>query len=32
MWNQAEDQLREVLDDLGLEYEEAIGEAAYLWS
>lgn len=29
MWNQAEDQLREVLDDLGLEYEEAIGEAAF---
>jgi threonyl-tRNA synthetase len=29
MWNQAEDQLREALDDLGLEYEEAIGEAAF---
>ena len=29
MWNMAEDKLREVLDDFGCEYEEAIGEAAF---
>ena len=29
MWNEAEDKLREVLNDLGVEYFEAIGEAAF---
>ena len=29
MWNEAEKKLREVLDDLGVEYFEAIGEAAF---
>ncbi len=29
MWNMAEDKLREVLNDFGCEYEEAIGEAAF---
>ena len=29
MWNAAEKKLREVLDDLGVEYFEAIGEAAF---
>lgn len=29
MWDQAEKQLKEVLDDLGLAYTEAIGEAAF---
>jgi threonyl-tRNA synthetase len=29
MWNQAEDKLREVLNDLGVEYFEAVGEAAF---
>ena len=29
MWNQAENKLREVLNDLGCEYTEAIGEAAF---
>ncbi len=29
MWNEAENKLREVLNDLGVEYFEAIGEAAF---
>ena len=29
MWNKAENQLREVLDELGIEYTEEIGEAAF---
>lgn len=29
MWNEAEDKLREVLNELGCEYHEAIGEAAF---
>ena len=29
MWNTAEDKLRNVLDEYGVEYEEAIGEAAF---
>ena len=29
MWNEAEDKLREVLNDLGVEYFEAVGEAAF---
>ena len=29
MWNKAENELREVLDDLGIEYTEEIGEAAF---
>ena len=29
MWNQAESKLREVLNDLGVEYFEAVGEAAF---
>ena len=29
MWNNAEDKLREVLNELGIEYFEAIGEAAF---
>ncbi len=29
MWNMAEDKLREVLNDFGCEYQEAIGEAAF---
>ncbi len=29
MWNMAEDKLREVLDELGCDYYEAIGEAAF---
>ncbi len=29
MWNEAEDKLREVLKDLGVEYFEAVGEAAF---
>ena len=29
MWNKAEDKLRRVLDDIGLEYTEKIGEAAF---
>lgn len=29
MWNKAEDKLRKVLNDLGVEYFEAIGEAAF---
>ena len=29
MWNNAEDALRKVLDDIGIEYQEAIGEAAF---
>ncbi|MBE6148550.1 MAG: threonine--tRNA ligase [Firmicutes bacterium] len=29
MWNEAEDKLREVLNDFGLDYYEAIGEAAF---
>lgn len=29
MWNEAEDRLREVLNNLGVEYFEAIGEAAF---
>ncbi|MBQ9347214.1 MAG: threonine--tRNA ligase [Oscillibacter sp.] len=29
MWNQAEDALRKVLNDLGIEYTEEIGEAAF---
>ena len=29
MWNMAEDKLREVLNDFGCEYHEAIGEAAF---
>jgi len=29
MWNKAESRLRKVLDDLGIEYFEAIGEAAF---
>ena len=29
MWNEAEDKLRKVLDELGVEYFEAIGEAAF---
>lgn len=29
MWNQAEDKLREVLNELGVEYFEAVGEAAF---
>ena len=29
MWNQAEDKLREVLNEFGCEYHEAIGEAAF---
>ena len=29
MWNEAEDKLREVLNEFGLEYYEAIGEAAF---
>ena len=29
MWNKAEDELRNVLNSLGFEYEEAIGEAAF---
>ncbi|QZE12215.1 threonine--tRNA ligase [Mycoplasma sp. Ms02] len=29
MWDSAEQQLREVLDELGVEYEEKIGEAAF---
>ncbi|MBQ4634013.1 MAG: threonine--tRNA ligase [Bacilli bacterium] len=29
MWNEAENKLREVLNDLGVEYQEAIGEAAF---
>ncbi len=29
MWNKAEDKLRKVLDDMGAEYFEAIGEAAF---
>ena len=29
MWNEAENKLREVLDDFGCEYHEAIGEAAF---
>src|SRR5699024_8173027 len=29
MWNKAEDKLRKVLDDIGLEYTEKIGEAAF---
>lgn len=29
LWDNAEQQLREVLDDLGVEYEEKIGEAAF---
>ena len=29
MWNNAEDALRKVLNDLGIEYTEEIGEAAF---
>ena len=29
MWDSAEDTLRQVLDDIGIEYEEKIGEAAF---
>ncbi len=29
MWNEAEDKLREVLNDFGIDYYEAIGEAAF---
>ncbi len=29
MWNEAEDKLREVLNELGVEYFEAVGEAAF---
>lgn len=29
MWNSAEDTLRQVLNDIGIEYEEKIGEAAF---
>ncbi len=29
MWNRAEDSLRQVLDDLGIDYTEEIGEAAF---
>ncbi len=29
MWNKAEDKLRKVLNDLGIEYFEAVGEAAF---
>lgn len=29
MWNEAEDKLREVLNELGCEYHEAVGEAAF---
>jgi len=29
MWNEAENKLRDVLDDLGVEYFEAVGEAAF---
>ncbi|WP_426461594.1 threonine--tRNA ligase [Mycoplasma hafezii] len=29
MWNEAEDQLRQVLNELGVEYEEKVGEAAF---
>ena len=29
MWNKAEKMLKETMDDLGLEYKEAIGEAAF---
>ena len=29
MWNEAEEKLREVLNDLGVEYFEAVGEAAF---
>lgn len=30
MWNTAEDKLREVLNEYGCPYEEAIGEAAFM--
>ncbi len=30
MWNKAENMLKEAADELGLSYEEAIGEAALL--
>ena len=29
MWNNAEDALRKIMDDIGIEYEEKIGEAAF---
>ncbi|WP_117275427.1 threonine--tRNA ligase [Mycoplasmopsis edwardii] len=29
MWNEAEDELRKVLNELGVEYEEKVGEAAF---
>ena len=29
MWNKAENALREVMNDLGIEYTEEIGEAAF---
>lgn len=29
MWNNAENALRKVLDDIGIEYTEEIGEAAF---
>ncbi len=29
MWNKAENMLKEAADELGLSYEEAIGEAAF---
>ena len=32
MWNKAENMLKEAADELGLSYEEAIGEAGILWS